>query len=68
MEISYTNGPFIMGEKYKIDCEVVCVGQSPKTEFVWYQQHAYNTDGDLVATLLIQSRAMKASSPLYAEG
>ncbi len=31
MEISYTNGPFIMGRKYRIECEVVCVSQSPKT-------------------------------------
>ena len=67
MEISYTNGPFLMGEAYRIECEVVCVGQSPKTEYVWYDQHAYNTDGQLVVSLRMQSRAMKASSPLYAE-
>lgn len=66
MEISYTNGPLIMGKKYRIDCEVVCVSQSPKTEIVWYDQHAYNEAGDHVVTLRIQSRAMKASSPLYA--
>ena len=65
MEISYTNGPFIMGRNYRIDCEVVCVSQSPKTEIVWYDQHAYNEAGDHVVTLRIQSRAMKASSPLY---
>ena len=67
MEISYTNGPFLMGEAYRIECEVVCVGQSPKTEYVWYDQHAYNSDGQLVVSLRMQSRAMKASSPLYAE-
>ncbi|MDG1204309.1 MAG: hypothetical protein P8N51_02940 [Pseudomonadales bacterium] len=66
MEISHTNGPLIMGKKYRIDCEVVCVSQSPKTEIVWYDQHAYNEAGDHVVTLRIQSRAMKASSPLYA--
>jgi hypothetical protein len=65
MEVSYTNGPFIMGNKYRIDCEVVCVSQSPKTEIVWYDSHAYNENGDHVVTLRIQSRAMKASSPLY---
>ena len=66
MEISHTNGPLIMGKKYRIDCEVVCFSQSPKTEIVWYDQHAYNEAGDHVVTLRIQSRAMKASSPLYA--
>ncbi|MCB1645319.1 MAG: hypothetical protein KDI36_07695 [Pseudomonadales bacterium] len=65
MEISHTNGPFLLNRSYHIDCEVVCVGQSPKTEYVWYDQHAYNGSGDLVASLRIQSRAMKASSPLY---
>ena len=65
MEIGYTNGPFIMGQQYKIESEVVCVGQSPKTEYVWYDSTARNDKGELVATLRIQSRAMKASSPLY---
>lgn len=65
MEIRFTNGPMLLDAAYHIDCEVVCVGQSPKTEYVWYEQKAYNAAGDLVVTLLIQSRAMKASSPLY---
>ena len=65
MEIGHTNGPFIMGRPYKIECEVVCVGQSPKTEYVWYDAAAKNEQGELVASLRIQSRAMKASSPLY---
>jgi hypothetical protein len=65
MEIGFTHGPFIMGRQYHIECEVVCVGQSPKTEYVWYDSRASNDRGELVATLRIQSRAMKASSPLY---
>lgn len=65
MEIGFTHGPFIMGRSYHIECEVVCVGQSPKTEYVWYDSRASNDRGELVATLRIQSRAMKASSPLY---
>ena len=67
MEIGYSNGPFLMGKRYKIESEVVCVGQSPKTEYVWYDATAKNEQGELVATLRIQSRAMKASSPLYEE-
>ncbi len=65
MEIGYTNGPFIMGRPYRIESEVVCVGQSPQTEYVWYDSTARNEKGELVATLRIQSRAMKMSSPLY---
>jgi hypothetical protein len=65
MEIGYSNGPFIMGRRYRIECKVVCVSQSPKTEIVWYDADAYSESDELVATLRIQSRAMKASSPLY---
>ncbi len=65
MEIGYFKGPFLMGNPYRIESEVVCVGQSPKTEYVWYDSFAYNEADELVATLRIQSRAMKASSPLY---
>mgnify|MGYP003332425197 CR=1 FL=1 len=65
IEIVHVNGPFLMNQPYRIQCEVVCVGQSPKTEFVWYDQHAYNEQGVHVASLRMQSRAMKASSKLY---
>ena len=56
-----------MNRPYHIECEVVCVGQSPKTEYVWYDQHAFDDTDVHVATLRMQSRAMKASSPLYAD-
>lgn len=65
MEIGFINGPLMMNESYRIDCEVVCVGQSPKTEYVWYDANAFNAGNELVVTLRILSRAMKASSPLY---
>lgn len=65
MEIAFAKGPMLMGQRYHIEASVVCVGQSPKTEYVWYEQKAFDESGDLVVTLLIQSRAMKASSPLY---
>ena len=65
MEIAFTKGPMLLDKDYHIETAVVCVGQSPKTEYVWYEQKAFDQAGDLVVTLLIQSRAMKASSPLY---
>ena len=65
MEIAFTKGPMLLDKDYHIETAVVCVGQSPKTEYVWYEQKAFDQTGALVVTLLIQSRAMKASSPLY---
>lgn len=68
IEIGQVNGPFILNRAYRIESEVVCVGQSPQTEYVWYDTTATDSEGNVVATLRMQSRAMKASSPAYATG
>jgi len=67
IEIGHVNGPFLLNRDYTIQSQVVCVGQSPQTEYVWYDTTATNTQGKLVATLRMQSRVMKASSPHYSE-
>lgn len=67
IEINQVNGPLLLNQTYTVKGEVVCVGQSPQTEYVWYESKAYRDDGTHVATLLMQSRVMKASSPLYSE-
>ncbi len=66
IEFTIHNGPFLLDRNYRIECEVVCVSQSPKTEILWYDCHAYNDAGEHVVTLRVQSRTMKAASPLYA--
>ncbi len=65
IEIGQVKGPFLLNRHYTIESEVVSVGQSPKTEYVWYDSTATNEEGDLVATMRMQSRVMKASSPAY---
>jgi hypothetical protein len=65
IEVGYVNGPFLLNQNYQIKSEVVCVGQSPQTEFVWYDSTATNEAGELVATMRMQSRIMKSSSPAY---
>ena len=65
IEIGFEKGPFMMNRDYHLESRVVCVGQSPQTEYVWYETDAFDYLGDRVARLLIQSRAMKASSPAY---
>lgn len=67
IEIGFVNGPFLLNRPYHLESEVVCVGQSPQTEFVWYDTVACDDAGRTVATLRMQSRAMKASSPAYAD-
>lgn len=65
IEVGQVNGPFVMNRPYTIAGEVVCVGQSPQTEYVWYDATAKDANGDIVAVMRMQSRAMKASSPAY---
>jgi hypothetical protein len=65
IEIGYTNGPFLLNRNYHLSSKVICVGQSPQTEYVWYETDAFNEAGDLVVTMRMQGRSMKASSEAY---
>ncbi len=66
IEISFDKGPLRMNEDYRLTSEVLCVGQSPQTEYVWYETVAHNRHNERVVTLLMQSRVMKLSSAEYA--
>ncbi|XOV88439.1 MAG: hypothetical protein ACFHX7_00830 [Pseudomonadota bacterium] len=68
IEIGQVYGPFLLNRKYLLESEVICVGQSPQTEYVWYETRATNEQGQRVATMRMQSRVMKASSPAYGAG
>ncbi len=65
IEISFDNGPLLMNHDYHMKSKVLCVGESPQTEFIWYETEAFNANNQRVATMLMQSRAMKVSSPEY---
>ena len=65
IEIGHVDGPLLLGRPYLIDSEVVCVGESPQTEYFWFDTTAKRPDGALVATFRMMLRFMKASSPLY---
>lgn len=66
IEIGFYHGPFLVNCDYRLESKVLCVGQSPQTEYVWYETEAFNSANQRVATMLMQSRVMKASSPEYA--
>jgi hypothetical protein len=66
IEIGFVR-PFLMNRHYHLSSKVLCVGQSPQTEYVWYETTATNADGAAVACLRMQSRVMKASSTAYRE-
>lgn len=68
IEVRHHHGPVLFGERYRVEGEVAAVGNSSRTEYVWYDTRAHDTDGRLVASMRMQLRWMTASSPLYREG
>ncbi len=61
IEIAQINGPFLLDRAYHVSSHVVSVGQSPKTEFLWYDSVA-SMDGLAIASMRMQLRFMKASA------
>jgi hypothetical protein len=68
IEIRHLAGPVFLDRDYHVQGEVVAVGESPKTEYAWYDTRAYDDTGTAVASMRMKLRWLKASSPLYAEG
>jgi hypothetical protein len=67
IEVRHVNGPFFLDRQYRIGGEILAVGESPKTEYVWFESYANTPDGERIAEMRMQLRWMKASSELYAE-
>ncbi len=68
IEIRNINGPLIADRHYTTGGTVVAVGQSPKTEYYWYETWADDADGKRIAEHRMLTRFMKASSPAYQDG
>src|SRR4029077_7497263 len=67
IEVRNINGPLVLDRTYKVGGIILAVGESPKTEYAWFESHADTLDGIRVAEMRMQLRWMKASSPLYAD-
>lgn len=66
-ELRNVNGPIKVGVPYRASGKLICVGASPKTEYLWYDSQLHEKDtGKLVAEMRQMDRLMKASSALYA--
>ncbi|MCC6268456.1 MAG: hypothetical protein IT300_12860 [Dehalococcoidia bacterium] len=65
IEIRNIHGPLLVDEPYHLSGEIVALGQSPKTEYYWYETWADDAGGKRIAEHRMLSRFMKASSPLY---
>ena len=67
IELRNINGPVTVGTEYTCTGEVIAVGQSPKTEYMWFETGIDDDSGKRIAEMRMLLRWMKASSPLYAE-
>ena len=67
IELRFHDGPLLCDTPYRVTGEIVAVGASPKTEYVWYDSRATGEDGRVAVSMRMQLRWMKASSPLYQE-
>ncbi len=66
-EIAYEAGPVILDRPYWVEGVVLGVGDSPKTEYLWWDATASDEGGAVVARMRHLLRFIKASSPLYPE-
>jgi hypothetical protein len=65
IEIRNINGPILIERPYRVGGHVVALGQSPKTEYMWFETELDDREGKRIAEMRMLLRFMKASSPLY---
>jgi hypothetical protein len=66
IELRNVNGPAFVGKPYIAGGEVVNLGQTAKTEYLWFESYLDEKDGRRVAEMRMMYRFMKDSSPVYA--
>ena len=65
IEVRHLRGPVFMDHEYEVSGRVLAIGQTPKTEYFWYESTASEPGGEPVASMTMMLRFMKASSPLW---
>ncbi len=64
IEINHLAGPMFLDRDYESRGEVLAVGETPKSEYIWYRTHL-SEGGTDVAEMLMMLRFMKGSSELW---
>lgn len=67
IELRNIHGPVMIDTEYTCTGEVIAVGQSPKTEYMWFETGLDDAGGRRIAEMRMLLRFMKASSRLYPE-
>jgi len=64
IEVGYINGPVFVDKPYVTGGRIMSLGQSPRTEYLWFDSYVIDADGLPVAQMRMQYRFMKASASL----
>jgi hypothetical protein len=67
IELRNVNGPLLADTTYGAGGTLLHAGDTPKTEYVWFDTWADDSSGKRIAEMRMMLRFMKASSPAYAE-
>jgi len=67
IEIRFLAGPIHLDSTYHVSGEIVAVGETPKTEVLWFDSWGSAPDGRQLVKMRMMLRQMKAASPLYPE-
>src|SRR5207249_11056560 len=66
IEVRHLAGPVFAEREYEVSGTILAVGQTPKTEYLWYETLMRDpSDKRDIASMLMMLRYMKASSPLW---
>ena len=65
IELRNVNGPLLADVSYQAGGTLLYVGETPKTEYLWFDTWADDAEGRRVAEMRMMLRFMKASSEKY---
>ena len=66
LEIKLIKGPLFVGQQYKLEKEIIGLGESRRTESAWIKTSIVDVEsGELVATTTLNSAYLKNSYPHY---
>jgi hypothetical protein len=60
IELCFADGPLLLGDSYRVVSTVVGVGQSPRTEYCWWDSIIEESSGRLAATARVLTRVFKS--------
>lgn len=65
IEVAASRGPIFVDRDYLASAEILALGSTPKTEYLWYETRLSEKTGEEIGSMLMMLRFMKGSSDLW---